>query len=688
MLDRNRIVDNNIQNPNGLQPSLKPQKNAIPVAGRILLDLKNDVGELLFNLNPLATVSKTGDAQEIVDTFLDWVHPDGKDSVRDFLKQVSNETEEATLSPVLLVGRQSGVVGLIAKSFEKGGGNEISVLDLSSYMNESNESKRRELLYAAVLRSVDWLASSPRISAIYSHLLRELLTLSDSEGGFIGIREFDFEGQPFLKTKAMSDLSWNEETRNLYKESAKSGFVFNNLRALFGPTILEGATVVVDDYGNEKRGIGLPEGHPQIRNFLCLPIYLRGNLYGAVGLANCPERYSQDVISSCTSFLSHLSELSDSINPFLQEESNSVYSNHSSLENKRKLIEHLELPLLIMDGLVILGATAECCKLFGCLASSLIDIDLRHTHNHLGIKVVDVQQWEELTGESETRCSMGKPNLTLQIQGHLDHTRYFRVTSSGDLSLSTAEVLFVQEITSRVEAMNKLVHAARVAVESSRLQHNIVNMISHELRTPLTSLVTSVELVELTTSKPGMSPYFETIYSMVDKMTTHIDSVLLLSEASAESSQVTLVPIDYDVLLKRVKSSFEPLLRQRIQIKCDWNSSYNRPILLGDESMFQVIFSNLLSNALKFSTGSVAVVMSSERPSELLFEISDNGIGIPQNEIGSVFGNFYRASNVGNFDGTGIGLSIVNLLTTKMKGKVHLISEVGSGTTVQLSFNT
>ena len=106
----------------------------------------------------------------------------------------------------------------------------------------------------------------------FEHLLTELLSLSKSAYGFIGEILWTNEGKPYLRTQAISNIAWNEETTALYKRDAPN-LEFYNLDTLFGAVITSGKPVLANDPGTDPRRSGLPQGHPALNAFLGLPFY-------------------------------------------------------------------------------------------------------------------------------------------------------------------------------------------------------------------------------------------------------------------------------------------------------------------------------------------------------------------------------------------------------------------------------
>jgi signal transduction histidine kinase len=102
------------------------------------------------------------------------------------------------------------------------------------------------------------------------------------------------------------------------------------------------------------------------------------------------------------------------------------------------------------------------------------------------------------------------------------------------------------------------------------------------------------------------------------------------------------------------------------------------PVGLYDENLLRHIFSNLLSNAFKYSPqGQEVLFHVREEGGGVVFDVIDQGIGIPASEIAHLFESFHRASNVGNIPGTGLGLSIVKKSVELHGGTIEVTSQAG-----------
>jgi PAS domain S-box-containing protein len=166
----------------------------------------------------------------------------------------------------------------------------------------------RELLISKkiwdILQSTQSLSISHAHSKIiFDKVLDDLLEITSGEYGFIGEVLYGEEGQPYLKTKAITNIAWNSKTEKLYSSQKELGLEFHNLDTLFGKVLTTGEKVISNDPINDPRGGGLPIGHPEMHSFLGIPIRFGGELIGMVGLANKPDGYFESDIKKIEPYL-------------------------------------------------------------------------------------------------------------------------------------------------------------------------------------------------------------------------------------------------------------------------------------------------------------------------------------------------------------------------------------------------
>jgi GAF domain-containing protein len=133
---------------------------------------------------------------------------------------------------------------------------------------------------------------------IIGEFLKSLLTLTDSEYGFIDEMFYTEDGRPYLTTRAITDISWNDESRKMYQQFFEGTLNFDNLNSLYGVVMSSEKPVIAHDAPNDPRRAGIPPGHPPLNSFLGLPLLSNSKEFvGVIGLASRNGGYTEEVIT-------------------------------------------------------------------------------------------------------------------------------------------------------------------------------------------------------------------------------------------------------------------------------------------------------------------------------------------------------------------------------------------------------
>ena len=130
---------------------------------------------------------------------------------------------------------------------------------------------------------------------VFEHMLTALLEMTGSEYGFIGEVLRDQDGIPYLRTQAITNIAWSDETRAFYAAHAPQGMEFRNLTTLFGAVMTTAQPVIANDPSRDSRGHGVPPGHPSLNAFMGLPFFRGDELVGMVGVCLLYTSLSDEV---------------------------------------------------------------------------------------------------------------------------------------------------------------------------------------------------------------------------------------------------------------------------------------------------------------------------------------------------------------------------------------------------------
>ena len=215
-------------------------------------------------------------------------------------------------------------------------------------------------------------------------------------------------------------------------------------------------------------------------------------------------------------------------------------------------------------------------------------------------------------------------------------------------------------------------------------QINFFNNITHEIKTPLTILMSSLdnvtENINATNdeSKKRIKTTIKRINSLFEQMLT-FHKVTAQNFAAQDVSKIKL-----EEHINHILYDFKPLIKER-NLKISVTNNWHDEFFYNDAGIFNKIFLNLISNAIKYSfdDGTITVNFSKTNKGELKIEIADEGLGIPQDQQKYILKRYYRARNVINSQrpGTGLGLVMVKKLIEASGGSINFMSKENQGTT-------
>lgn len=239
------------------------------------------------------------------------------------------------------------------------------------------------------------------------------------------------------------------------------------------------------------------------------------------------------------------------------------------------------------------------------------------------------------------------------------------------------------DVTDRRRAEDDIRQALDRQRELNILRSRFVAMTSHEFRTPLASILSSAELLRYYSERVSLEERGELLQSIesgVHRMTQMLDRILLIGKAEAEMLEFNPQAVDLRSLCELlIKEASLQQATAKSPIKLDWQLDAAPQRV--DEKLCRHIFSNLLSNGLKYSPlGGTVWLRVKAAEDRTAFEVEDQGIGIPPDELHHLFDSFHRASNVGAIAGTGLGLSIVKKSVELHGGTISVESDLGKGT--------
>lgn len=241
------------------------------------------------------------------------------------------------------------------------------------------------------------------------------------------------------------------------------------------------------------------------------------------------------------------------------------------------------------------------------------------------------------------------------------------------------------DVTDSINIQRALRERAEALEQADRLKSEFLANVSYELRTPLNAIIGFSELLKMQVVGPMNAKqldYADSVIASSTRLVTLINDILDL--ASIEAGYLELERADVDI-----RAMFEDLMilageRSRTRnIQLEMTVAPDITVVSADPVRLKQAIFNLVSNALKFTPEEGQIALSARREADsIVLEVSDTGVGIPDDVQSRVFETFERGTSMGRSTGAGLGLALVERLVTLHGGKVRLRSEVGRGTRV------
>jgi signal transduction histidine kinase len=273
-----------------------------------------------------------------------------------------------------------------------------------------------------------------------------------------------------------------------------------------------------------------------------------------------------------------------------------------------------------------------------------------------------------ITGVFLARRISGPIMITVQVT---------RDIADGKYNTRISESAGTKEMDQMINSIN---HMAEALEKQETFRKQLTADVAHELRTPLTTVQTHIEAMVEGVWEPTPER-LESCYDELSRLGGLVSDLEDLAKVESDNLRLVKVELSLKEVSEKVLASFEKELKNK-NITAGISGDCS-PVSADRDRISQVII-NLTSNAVKYtgSGGRIEVTLSDAEDS-VVFSISDNGAGIPEEEIPYIFERFYRAdkSRNRNTGGTGIGLAIVRSIVGAHGGKLDVVSKPGEGST-------
>ncbi|HEY0245161.1 MAG TPA: ATP-binding protein [Mucilaginibacter sp.] len=263
------------------------------------------------------------------------------------------------------------------------------------------------------------------------------------------------------------------------------------------------------------------------------------------------------------------------------------------------------------------------------------------------------------------------------------------------INTQTLKVIENYEMITQMESLEKearlqiekaeIMEKKNLAEQAARVKQDFLSTMSHEIRTPLNAVITIAALLSDKVDKDEQQ-LVDALKFASNNLLVIINDILDFTKLDAGKTSLELRPTDFKLLLDNIKNTYDSLAKEKglnLYLNVDANIARYYTI---DETKLSQILGNLVTNAIKFTQyGKVDINIkwkgSNRSVDELTFEVTDTGVGIPEDYLDDVFESFSqaRSAKTRKQGGSGLGLAIVKKLVKLYGGHIRLSSIVGKG---------
>jgi PAS domain S-box-containing protein len=517
----------------------------------------------------------------------------------------------------------------------------------------------------------DFILHDARSTALEG-LLEDILTLTDCAYGLIGDVCERADGTPVLVTRALTNIAWNEATREIYSATGGRGIEFDNPHTLLGAVVASGDPVIANNpYGDSRSG-GLPSDHPPMSSYLGLPIHRGGKLVGMLGLANKPGGFGQGDVDYLQPLLAAIGQLLE------------ASAIRRQYDEDQKSIARLSMVASQMPSGVL-----------------ITDLDGRIEWVNDGFTRMLGYAREEILGQRPRDVLHGTGTdggTEMAIRAAMERNEPFSAEllaygkDGGEVwvALESTPLLGGDEHPAGFMVITTDISDRR---RVERMKGEFVSTVSHELRTPLTAITGALGLVA--GGVAGQIP--EQVAGMVgialqnsERLTALIDDLLDMEKLIEGGIPMETQAQDLMAVVDRAIADNQSYA-EKFGVRLAGVTRADGVFVDVDSLRLLQVLANLLSNACKFApAGTDVEVGVHASPTRVRISVTDYGPGIPVAFRDTIFEKFSQAdgSDSRARGGTGLGLAISKALVERMGGTISFDSVEGEGATFHVDLPT
>ncbi len=452
-----------------------------------------------------------------------------------------------------------------------------------------------------------------------------------------------------------NDLVWSKTVYDIHEVSPDTDLTLDDAYDFFPPDAREEMQAAVDQCIEQKRPYDLE-----------LPLITANGNQRWIRAVGAPSEMEGDRVVKLAGAFQDITERKEAERELQQSE-----------QRFRKIFENAAVGIVIVDGAgCLLRANPAFQAMIGDDEEALQGQPFSAL-THSDDVESDWDLLDDLIHGAQDRCQLDKRFV------RNDGSIFWGRLTASLLSEEGRYVALVEDIDDQKQYEAKLREAKEEAEKAVRLKSVMLANMSHEVRTPLTSMIGFSGILEEQLSG-RLAKLARLIHKSGRRLEETLESVLQFSQLEADSYQIDRRALPLDELVWSVVEEFEPQSRERgVPIHVE---SAAAPVeAYADEVAVRQVISNLLDNALKFSPEGKEVtvrVMRDDANGSAVLEVEDTGVGIGEEALPYIFEAFQQESEglTREYEGAGLGLSIVEKLVDALGGQIEVTTQKGEGT--------
>ena len=524
---------------------------------------------------------------------------------------------------------------------------------------------RQKQIAEVIARAQSSFIQTDDRTAAFDGLLQDILLVTGCAYGFVGEVLHRPSGAPYLKTHAVTDISWNDETRAMFEQYKDEGLEFDNPETLFGRTLTTGEPLLSNDPRNDPRRGTLPDGHPPLDSYLGLPVFHGGEMIGMVGLANRPGGFHEADIEYLNPLLVPIGQLIE------------AWKTMRMRREDQRTVSRLSLVARQMSNGVLItdvdGHVEWVNEGFTRMSGYTPD-DL------LNLRPREILHGPDSDPETEAAIfeamALRQPFNVELLAYRKDGSSFWVELNSNPLHHSDGSLEGFMVMTSDITERKRI----------DKMKTEFVSTVSHELRTPLTSITGSLGLVARGVAGPlpeRAKDMLAIAHKNSERLSRLIDDLLDMEKLVEGKVRLDMAICELMPLVDRAISENQSFADHfGVEIVCTSRAGHS--LVDVDPLRLHQVLSNLMSNAAKFSEPRTEIEVSATALTDSVrVEVTDHGRGIPRSFQPRIFEKFSQADGSDSRlrGGTGLGLAISKELIERMGGRIGFLSVEGQGST-------